>query len=372
VSVPANPPDYRGPLAGLRVVEFAAIGPAPFAGMLMRQLGAELMRIDRPATDGHRLLPIDPRFDLLNRGKPVLELDLKKAADVDRALDVIAAAEVVIEGFRPGVMERLGLGPDACLARNPALIYGRVTGWGQDGPLAQNAGHDISYIALTGILNAIGEAGRGPVPPLNLVGDFAGGGLYLVIGILAAREEVRRTGRGQVIDAAMIDGASHLMSFVHGLSQAGFWSNERGSNQTDGGFPFNAVYRCGDGRYLAVAAAEMKFRRDFLSRIGLGEEAARKGDAPGEWPGLYAQIAAVLGTRSRDDWAAMLDGPDTCVVPVLDLDETPSHPHNIARRIYRMEADGTRVTAAAPRFSHGDPTPDPADASTLLNRWAER
>lgn len=361
---------YPGPLAGLRVVEFAGIGPAPFAGMMLQQLGAELLRIDRPATGGHQLLPIDPKFDFLNRGKPVLELDLKDPADIDRALDVVAQADVVIEGFRPGVMERLGLGPEPCQARNPGLIYGRVTGWGQDGPLAQHAGHDITYIALTGILNAIGEAGHAPVPPLNLVGDFAGGALYLVIGVLAAREALCQTGRGQVIDAAMIDGASHLMSFVHGLRQAGFWSLERGANQPDGGFPFNTVYECGDGRYLAVAAAEMKFRMDFLTRIGLGEDVARQGDRPANWPQIRAQIAAILRTRPRDDWAVLLDGPDTCVVPVLDLDEAPAHPHNIARDIYRDAPDGARVASVAPKFSDGRPAPEPHEADALLRRWA--
>lgn len=361
---------YGGPLAGLRVVEFAGIGPAPFAGQLLRQLGADLIRIDRPATGGHQLLPIAPKFDFLNRDKSVLEIDLKDPAGIARALDVVAQADIVIEGLRPGVMERLGLGPDACLARNPALIYGRVTGWGQAGPLAQHAGHDITYIALTGILNAVGETGRGPVPPLNLVGDFAGGALYLVIGLLAAREEVRRSGRGQVIDAAMIDGATHLMSFVHGLRQAGFWSLDRGANQPDGGFPFNTVYRCADGRYLAVAAAEMKFRMDFLTRIGLGAEEAAKGDTPRYWPALKDQIAAILETRPRDAWAALLDGPDTCVAPVLDLDEAPDHPHNVARGLYRTQSDGTRVAAVAPRFSHGDPTPEVVDADTLLARWA--
>ncbi len=361
---------YRGPLQGLRVVEFAGIGPAPFAGLLLRQLGAEVIRIDRPATGGHQLLPIEPRFDFLNRDKPVLALDLKNPADIARALDAVAAADVVIEGLRPGVMERLGLGPDDCLARNPALIYGRVTGWGQSGPLAQHAGHDITYIALTGILNAVGEAGRAPVPPLNLVGDFAGGALYLVIGLLAAREEVRRTGIGQVIDAAMIDGATHLMSFVHGLRQAGFWSLDRGANQPDGGFPFNAVYECADGKYLAVAAAEMKFRLDFLSRLGLGEDIARQGDRPAHWPAVRARIAAILRTRPRDAWAALLGGPDTCVAPVLDLDEAPDHPHNVARGLYRRQDDGTRIPAVAPRFSQGEPVPESADAETLLARWA--
>lgn len=361
---------YRGPLAGLRVVEFAGIGPAPFAGQLLRQLGAELIRIDRPKTGGHELLPIDPKYDFLNRDKAVLELDLKDPGAIEQALQVVAVADVLLEGFRPGVMERLGLGPEACLGRNPRLIYGRVTGWGQTGPLAQHAGHDITYLALTGALNAIGEAGRGPVPPLNLVGDFAGGTLYLVIGILAAREELRRTGEGQVIDAAMVDGASHLMSFVHGLRQAGFWSLDRGTNQPDGGFPFNTVYQCADGRYLAVAAAEMKFRRTFLSLIGLGEDVAKRGDRPANWPEIKAEIAGVLATRPRDAWMEVLGGEDTCVAPVLDLDESADHPHVAARAIFERAPDGAVMPAVAPKFSHGRPDPEIADAETLLTRWS--
>lgn len=359
---------YPGPLAGLRVVEFAGIGPAPFAGMLLAQLGAEVVRLDRPKAGGHELLPIDPKFDFMNRGKPVLTLDLKSPEGIARALAAIDAADVLVEGFRPGVMERLGLGPDLCRARNPRLIYGRVTGWGQTGPFADQAGHDITYIALTGVLNAIGENGRDPVPPLNLVGDFAGGALYLVIGILAAREEARRTGRGQVIDAAMLDGASHLMTFVQGLRQAGFWSLDRGSNQPDGGFPFNAVYRTADGKYLAVAAAEMKFRHAFIARLGLDAAIAREGDLPTNWPRIKALLAEVLATDTRDNWVDRLSGRDTCVAPVLDLDEAPRHAQCRARGLFD-EADGVKVPTVAPKFSNGVPAPASRDAEAILNGW---
>lgn len=364
--------NYRGPLAGLRVVEFAGIGPAPFTGMLLRQLGAEVLRIDRPPVNGHQLLPMDEKFDFLNRDKPVLTLDLKDPEHIELAKEVIAAADILIEGFRPGVMERLGLGPQDCLSVNPALIFGRVTGWGQNGPLAQHAGHDINYIALTGALNAIGEQNRAPVPPLNLVGDFAGGALYLVVGILAALNELQKTARGQVIDAAMVDGATHLMTFIQGLRQAGLWSLERGSNQPDGGFPFNAVYECSDGQYLVVAAAEMAFRLNFLARIGLPEEVAKQGDNPRNWPEIKNKIAEILIARPRDEWAALLDDNNTCVAPVLNMDEASSHPHNVERELYQKQPDGTLVPAVAPKFSNGTPTPEQCTAEELLDRWSKR
>lgn len=362
---------YQGPLAGLRVVEMAGIGPAPFAAQMLRQMGAEVVRLDRPATPGHTLHPIDPKFDLLNRDKPVLTVDLKSAEGVEQALAVIDSADILLEGFRPGVMERLGLGPETCLGRNPRLVFGRVTGWGQTGPLAQHAGHDITYLALTGALAAIGERGRGPVPPVNFLGDFAGGSLYLVAGVLAALTEARTTGRGQIVDAAMIDGVTHMMSFVTGLRQAGFWSLERGANQPDGGWPFNAVYACADGAHLAVAAAEMKFRLDFSARIGLPEELARSGDNPALWDEIRTRITEILATRTRDDWMTRLDGPDTCVAPVLDMDAAPRHPQIRARALYRTDADGVRCPEVAPAFSQGRPRPPRhADAAALVADWA--
>ncbi|MCC6949783.1 MAG: CoA transferase [Bradyrhizobiaceae bacterium] len=363
--------NYSGPLAGLKVVEFAGIGPGPFCGMLLAQLGADVLRIERPVRPGadtHELLPIDPRYDLLNRGKVKLALDMKSPAAIARIFEIVEKADCLIEGFRPGVMERLGLGPDVCLARNPRLIYGRVTGWGQSGPLAQNAGHDITYIALSGALAAIGERNGPPVPPLNLVGDFAGGGLYLAIGLLAAREEARRTGRGQVIDAAMLDGATHLMTFVHGLRQAGFWSLQRGSNQPDGGFPFNAVYRTSDRKWIAVAAAEMKFRAGLVSRLGLPAEIAPAADDPSRWPDIKTTLAGIFARHPREYWCRFLEGPDNCVAPVLDLDETMHHPHVQARGLFVEDGD-LRVPAPAPKFSNGIPAPAAPNADTLLVAW---
>lgn len=362
---------YQGPLAGMRVVEMAGIGPGPFCGMLLAQLGAEVLQITRPpqpGADSHELLPIDPRFDFLNRGKAQLALDLKSPAAIARILEILADADCLIEGFRPGVMERLGLGPNVCHAGNPALVYGRVTGWGQDGPLAQHAGHDITYIALSGALAAIGETGGPPVPPLNLVGDFAGGALYLAIGILAAREEARRTGRGQVVDAAMLDGATHLMTFVHGLRQAGFWSVQRGSNQPDGGFPFNAVYRTQDDGWLAVAAAEMRFRLGLVARLGLPEHIAHEADDPANWPRIKARLATVFATAPQAHWLSLLDGRDNCVAPVLDIDAAMHHPHVQARKLFVADGD-LHVPAVAPKFSHGVPAPMARDAAQLLEAW---
>ncbi|MCC4114940.1 CoA transferase [Aromatoleum toluclasticum] len=356
----------RGPLAGVRVVEFGGIGPCPFCGMLLRQMGAEVLRIDRGAYSG--ALPIPARFDFLNSGKTRLQLDLKDEAARSRALDIIGAADVVIEGFRPAVMERLGLGPEECLARNPRLVYGRVTGWGREGPLADEAGHDITYIALTGALASIGPAGGAPVPPLNLVGDFAGGALYLAFGIAAALASVRGGGRGQVVDAAMVDGAAHLMTFIYGLRQAGIWSLERGANPADGGSPFYGVYATADGRWLAVAAAEMTFRRAFVTGLGLAPEIADEGEDRANWPRLRVVIAQAVARRGRDEWCELFAGRDACVAPVLDLDEAPGHPHAAARGLF-VEEDGCIRPAAAPRFSDGTTAPPARDAAQLLARW---
>lgn len=356
----------KGPLAGVRVVEFGGIGPCPFCGMLLRQLGAEVLRIDRGAYSG--ALPIPERFDFLNAGKTRLQLDLKDEAAKARILDIVAAADVVIEGFRPGVMERLGLGPEECLARNPQLVYGRVTGWGREGPLAHEAGHDITYIALTGALASIGPAGGAPVPPLNLVGDFAGGAMYLAFGVAAALASMRSTGRGQVVDAAMVDGATHLMSFIYGLRQAGIWTLERGANPADGGSPFYGVYATADGRWLAVAAAEMKFRRAFIAGLGLEPQIADEADNREAWPRLRALVAGAVVRRGRDEWCELFAGQDACVAPVLDLDEVPQHPHVVARGLFTAE-DGVLRPAAAPRFSGGSAAPPVCDAQRLLQLW---
>lgn len=364
---------YQGPLAGVRVIEFAGIGPAPFATRLMAQLGADVLRISRPASGGHELIPIDPKFDFLNLDKATLVLDLKSEEGLAHAKTLIAKADVLIEGFRPGVMERQGLSPETCHEINEKLIYGRVTGWGQDGPMAQEAGHDINYIALSGALHAIGTADNAPVPPLNLVGDFAGGGLYLVVGVLAALNQVRSGGKGQVVDAAMLDGATHLMSFVFGLRQAAFYENRREANQIDGGFPFNAVYRCSDGKWLAVAAAEMKFRLNLLRELGLDKELAREGDDPMRWPEIKARLAAILVTDTRASWQKKLEGKDCCVSPVLDLDEVAEHPQQIARANFANDTErGIRVPRVAPRFSDGIPAPKPQSPEDMIQKWMDK
>lgn len=359
-----------GPLAGVRVVEFAGIGPAPFCGMLLRQMGAEVLRIERGAYAG--ALPIPEKFDFLNKGKSSLRVDLKSPQAVAQVLDIVAAADIVIEGFRPNVMERLGLGPQPCLARNPRLVYGRVTGWGQAGPMAAEAGHDITYIAATGALACIGPLEGPPVPPLNLVGDFGGGAMYLAFGVAAALASARSTGQGQVVDAAMVDGAAHLMTLIYGLRQSGMWTLERASNRADGGFPFYGVYATADGRWIAVAAAEPKFRQALLEGLGLDAALADRVDDPASWPEVRRQLAAAFTQRSRDAWCERLAGRDACVAPVLDLDEAPQHPHLRARGTFVEDDDGALRPAAAPRFSLPVAPVPPCDADTLLRRWGLR
>ena len=360
-----------GPLSGLRVVELAGIGPAPFAGMILADLGAEVVRIDRPG--GSELLAGAGRFDLLGRGKKSVLLDLKRPGDVETALALIGRADVLIEGYRPGVAERLGVGPRECLARNPALVYGRMTGWGQDGPLAELAGHDIAYIALTGALHAIGAANGPPQIPLNLLGDFGGGGAYLVIGVLAALWAVRGGAPGQVVDAAIVDGTAHLLAFVHGLLASGAWTDERGVNLLDGGAPFYSVYATSDGRYMAVGALEAKFYAELLDRLGLDEDPARQHDRDG-WPALRERIAAAFATRTQAQWSEIFARSDACVAPVLSLREAPGHPHLKARGTFVIR-DGVLQPAPAPRFSAtpaalGTPPPLPGEhTGEILLAW---
>lgn len=334
-----------GPLAGVRVVEFAAIGPVPFCGMLLADLGATVIRVDRPS--GSRAEHAVP---VLDRGRSSIALDLRQPEAVEAALRLVAGADALIEGYRPGVMEKFGLGPDACLARNPRLVFGRLTGWGREGPLAGTAGHDINYIALTGALNAIGETGRQPVPPMNLLGDFGGGAMLLAVGVLAALLEARTSGRGQVVDAAMTDGTALLMTLVYELKQLGQWSSRRGANFFDGGAPFYATYECADGRFVAVGVYEDAFHRELLSRLGIADPRFASQWDRGQWPALREALAGIFRTRSRDDWAAHFAGSDACVTPVLDLDEAPIHPHNVARGTFGTAAAGA-MPAAAPRFS---------------------
>jgi alpha-methylacyl-CoA racemase len=359
-----------GPLQGLRVLELASIGPGPMAAMLLADLGAEVLRVDRTEASGLGV-PMEPRFDIAGRGRRSVALDLKAPAGRDVVLRLADRADVLIEGFRPGVAERLGLGPEDCHARNPGLVYGRMTGWGQDGPMAPRAGHDINYIALAGVLGAIGPAGEPPVPPLNLVGDYGGGALYLAFGVLAALIERQRSGRGQVVDAAMVDGAASLTTIFHGLRAAGQWDGARGGNLLDGGAPFYASYTCADGGFVAVGALEPKFFAELIEGLGLDAGwCARQYDRR-HWPALHRALAAAFAARPRAHWAAHFADRDACVAPVLSLDEAPRHPHAQARRGF-IEVDGVVQPAPAPRFSRtpaATPRPNPApgaDTDTVL------
>lgn len=360
----------QGPLDGVRVLEFAGIGPAPFAAMLLSDMGAEVVRVDRS--------PVDPfPNSVVNRGRTSILLDLKSAEGRRVAREAVAAADVLIEGYRPSVMERLGLGPADCEAINPRLVYGRMTGWGQEGPLAKRAGHDIDYIALTGVLDAVGPAEGPPMPPLNLVGDYGGGALYLTFGICAALYERERSGRGQVIDAAVVDGAASLMALFHGFERGGLISTERGRRALGGDAPWYRAYECADGRYVAVGPIEPAFRAELLR--GLGLEAAPLGslDDPARWPQITDAFAEAFRSRTRDDWAALFEATDACVAPVLGLAEAPSHPHMGARRTYEARPDAVHP-AAAPRFSRTPGHAGPSGGNVgeggaaVLARWGVR
>jgi alpha-methylacyl-CoA racemase len=339
----------KGPLAGLRVLEFPGIGPAPLAGMLLSDLGAEVLRLERlEQTDLG--VPRPRRFELANRGKRSLRLDLKSPAGLAFAADLVSRSDALIEGFRPGTMERLGLGPEACLALNPRLVYGRVTGFGQQGPLALAAGHDLNYIALTGALHAIGRSGAAPTPPLNLLGDYAGGTMFLAFGMVCALLEAQRSGRGQVVDAAMVDGVGVLMTAIWGLIGAGLHNAPRGHNTLDSGAPFYEVFECADGRYVSVAPIEQRFRAILLKALGEGAPTLAELDDRANWPQAKARLAAIFRTRTRDDWCRLLEGSDACFAPVLSPEEAPQHPHNLAREAF-VTIDGVIQPAPAPRFS---------------------
>ena len=338
-----------GPLAGIRIIEMAGIGPAPFAAMMLSDMGAEVIRIDRKGRPEANEFDVLKNGGFLNRGRRSIALDLKKAQAVSALLDLIASADALLEGFRPGVMERLGLGPQACLARNSALVYGRITGWGQSGPLAHAAGHDINYIALTGALHAIGKA-EAPVPPLNMLGDFGGGAMFVAFGMVCALLEARTSGQGQVVDAAMTDGAALLMAMQYSFKSMGHWQNSRESNLLDGGAPFYGNYRCADGKWLAVGAIEPRFHDVLIDKLGLSPEAFAERWNPEQWPHLRQLLAETFLKRTRSEWCAVLEGSDACVAPVLDLDEAPMHSHNVARQTFVMHAEVIQP-APAPRFS---------------------
>jgi alpha-methylacyl-CoA racemase len=368
----AAPPSGHGPLAGVRVIEFGAMGPAPFGCMLLSDLGAKVTRIDRMGAD-----PLagggDPRFDFMMRGRERISIDLKSQRGREIALRLAETSDVLVEGFRPGVMEKLGLGPADCRAVNPRLVYGRMTGWGQSGPLADAAGHDINYVALTGALHAIGERNGAPVVPLNLVGDFCGGALYLVTGVIAALFEARSSGEGQVVDAAMIDGVTSLMTPIYAAFSSGFWRDERGSNLLDGGAPFYGVYLTKDARYVAVGAIEPKFFAALLRGLGLGSENLAAQYDRESWPRLRASLAAAFLTRTRSEWVDVFAGTDACVSPVLSLSEGREHPHLKARAVFQVVRE-IEQSAPAPRFSRTPASiaraavPPGFDAHSILGR----
>lgn len=338
-----------GVLSGYKIVEFAGIGPAPMCAMLLADMGAEVLRIDR-AEDAKLGISMDVKYSLLNRGRRSVAIDLKRPEGRAAAMRLVEKGDAILEGFRPGVMERLELGPDECLKRNPRLVYGRMTGWGQTGPLAHAAGHDINYIALSGVLASIGRTGQAPVPPLNLVGDFGGGGLYLALGVVAGLLEAQKSGKGQVIDVAMVDGAASLLTAVYGMHAAGMWVDRRGENILDTGSHFYDVYETSDGEYVAIGSIEGKFYAELLRLTGLeGQELPRQMDRT-QWPALKKKLAEVFKAKTRAEWCKIMEGSEVCFAPVLNMAEAPKHPHNVQRGTF-VEVEGVPQPAPAPRFS---------------------
>ncbi len=342
-----------GPLEGVRVIEIAGIGPGPFAAMMLADMGAEVLRVVRTGAAGMSMAG-NPRLDFFNRNKRCVALNLKDPRATELALRLIEGADAVLEGYRPGVMEKLGLGPEVCLGRNPRLVYGRMTGWGQDGPLANSAGHDINYVALTGALHAIGERGGKPVVPLNLVGDFGGGGMFLAYGMVCALLEAAKSGKGQVVDAAMVDGASTLMAMMYAAFQSGFWSNSRGSNMLDGGAHFYGVYETADGKYVSIGSIEPQFYALLLEKLGIDPQSLPHQMDPRHWEALRDRFDVIFRTRSREQWCDLMEGTDICFAPVLGLDEVAHHPHMVSRGNFLHDGDVWQP-APAPRFSRTHP-----------------
>jgi alpha-methylacyl-CoA racemase len=359
-----------GPLRGVRVIEFAGLGQGPFASMLLSDMGADVVSIVRPG-QGQR-----DASDFVNRGRQTIELDLKKPDHIAQTLDLLAAAEILIEGFRPKVMERLGLGPDVVLKRNPSLVYGRMTGWGQDGPLSHSAGHDINYIAITGALDSFRSCDGDTVSPLNLVGDYGGGALYLVVGVLAALIEARSSGKGQVVDAAMCDGVSSMLALCHSMRAQGRWTEQPRTNMLDGGAHFYRTYECKDGRYMAVGALEPQFYAELRRLAGLTEECYDDQMNRSKWPSLHDKMADVFKTKTREEWSSLFDGTDACVAPVIEMFDAPAHPHLAARKTF-VQADGGIQPAPAPRFSRtpsaiqGSAARPPTSATNILSQWSK-
>jgi alpha-methylacyl-CoA racemase len=335
-----------GPLAGIKVIELAGIGPGPFCSMLLADLGAEVVRVDRVERAGRR----NPATDVLLRGRRSIAVDLKSPDGVATVLRVVERADALVEGFRPGVTERLGLGPEECLRRNPRLVYGRMTGWGQDGPLAQAAGHDVNYIALAGALHSFARRGERPVPPVNAVGDFGGGGMFLAVGVLAALLETKSSGRGQVVDAAMVEGAAYLITMFYEWLAWGVWQDEPGTNILDTGAHFYDVYETSDGKCVSIGSIEPQFYAELLRLSGLdGADLPAQHDRA-QWPAMKERLAALFRTKTRDEWCRIMEGTDVCFAPVLSLREAPAHPHNVARKAF-VEVEGAIQPAPAPRFS---------------------
>jgi alpha-methylacyl-CoA racemase len=370
-----------GPLSGIKIIELAGIGPAPFTCMMLADAGAQVLRLERaPAGAVERgeefaASGAGSYWDLVNRSRPSVGINLKHPDAVELVLGLVEGADGLIEGFRPGVAERLGLGPADCFARNRRLVYGRMTGWGQDGPMADMAGHDIDYIAIGGVLWSLGRADSAPVPPLNLIGDFGGGGMLLAFGMVAALLEAARSGEGQVVDAAMVDGSATLMTMIHAFHRHGLWNDERGANMLDTGAPFYEVYETADGQWMAVGGIESQFYAELIRGLGLeGDPSLPAQMARDEWPTLKARFTDVFKTKSRDEWTAVFDGTDACVVPVLSPWEAPAHPHNVARSTF-VEVEGAVQPAPAPRFSRtpsaisSPPSPPGADTVSALVEW---
>jgi alpha-methylacyl-CoA racemase len=345
-----------GPLAGVKVIELAGIGPGPFCGMMLADMGADVVRVDRAGSVPAEF-PDRPNIDVAMRGRRSIGVDLKNPEAIEMMKRLIAESDILIEGFRPGVTERMGIGPDDCLAVNPALVYGRMTGWGQDGPYALAAGHDINYIALSGVLSMIGRKDEGPVPPLNLVGDFGGGGMFLAFGVVAALVSARATGKGQVVDAAMVDGAAVLASMFSTMRASGMWQDERGTNMLDTGAHFYDVYECSDGEYVSIGSIEPQFYSLLLEKMELDPADLPRQMDREQWPALKAKVAGIFKTKTRDEWCEIMEHTDICFAPVLNPDEAPTHPHNVARSTF-IDIDGIVQPAPAPRFS-GTPTSTP-------------
>jgi alpha-methylacyl-CoA racemase len=345
-----------GPLSGLRIIEMVGLGPCPFAAMMFADMGAEVIRVDRPSIPGaaNPFPMLGSKYDVMARGRRSLALDLKQPQDRATLLELIGKADALIEGFRPGVMERLGLGPDVCLQKNPRLVFGRMTGWGQHGPLAQVAGHDLNYIALSGMLHAMGRPDTPPAPPLNLVGDFGGGAMMLAFGVVCTLLEAKTSGRGQVVDAAMVDGSALLGAMLYGFRAYGAWNDQRGSNMLDGGAHFYDTYACADGKFISVGAIEPQFYQLLLQHAGINDPAFQQQMHAPAWPELKQKLATIFGSKTRAEWCAIMEGTDICFAPVLDMAEAPQHPHNLARQNF-IEIAGVTQPAPAPRFSRSVP-----------------